>query len=66
MRRTGVEPSRPPLARLISEREQEMIKFISACSRELTAFSISFDVTALRMRSLVYFQQPKLVERQDA
>jgi hypothetical protein len=46
---------------VLTKREKQAIDYITNRARTANAFSISFDVTARRMRSLVYFQQPNFI-----
>ena len=47
---------------ILTKREKQAMDYATACAYDAHAFSISFDVTARRVKALIYFDQPKVVE----
>ena len=47
---------------ILSKREKQAMYYATACAYDTHAFSISFDITARRIKTLIYFEQPKHME----
>ena len=59
----GRAAARVPTA--LTKREREAMDYATVCAYDAHAFSISFDITARRVKALIYFEQPKHMEQNE-